>query len=166
VKSSSPNTPSTWLILLCPHTLASQQTCHHSAFSVLAVRISCRVLAVFMFRKQKRRMEKSVNTYSRIKYFLTNKIFWLQVMYRYIRTYDFHCKIVTITCFFIACAALWWKSMIFIILSFLETVHDIVQYRCCIFLLLNRLLRIRLKRKNSLLSYVREGEKVHCECIM
>ena len=52
VKSSSPNTPSTWLIFLCPRTHASPQTCHHSASSVLAVRISCRVIAVFVFRKQ------------------------------------------------------------------------------------------------------------------
>ena len=51
VKSSSPNAPSTWLIFLCPRTHASPQTCHHSASSVLAVRISCRVIAVFVFRK-------------------------------------------------------------------------------------------------------------------
>jgi len=38
-------------------------------------------------------------------------------------------KYVKITCFFIAYAALWWKSMIFIVLSYLETVHDSVQYR-------------------------------------
>jgi len=51
VKSSSPNVPSTWLISLCPHTHASPQTCLHSASSVLTVRISCRVIAVFLFRK-------------------------------------------------------------------------------------------------------------------
>jgi hypothetical protein len=49
--------------------------------------------------------------------------------------------------------------MIFIVLSSLETVHDTAQYRYCIFLLLNRLLRIRLKRQNPLLSYVRERER-------
>jgi len=38
----------------------------------------------------------------------------------------------------------------FIVLSSLET----VQYRYCIFLLLYRLLRIRLKLQNPLLSYV------------
>jgi len=42
--------------------------------------------------------------------------------------------------------------MIFIVLSSLETVH----YRCCIFSLLNHLLKIRLKRKKPLLSYMRE----------
>jgi hypothetical protein len=49
--------------------------------------------------------------------------------------------------------------MIFIVLSSLETVHDTVQYRYCIFALLNRLLRIRLKRQNPLLSCVRERER-------
>ena len=64
--------------------------------------------------------------------------------------------------------------MIFIVLSSLETVRDTVQYRYCIFSLLYRLLRIRLKRQNPLLSYVRERErerqrereKVHCKCTM
>jgi hypothetical protein len=57
--------------------------------------------------------------------------------------------------------------MIFI-LSSIQTVHDTVQYRYCIFLLLNCLLRIRLKRYNPLLSYVREREResVHCKCTM
>ena len=58
------------------------------------------------------------------------------------------------TRFFIAYAALRWKSMIFIVLSSLETLHDTVQKRYCIFLLLYRLLRIRLKCQNPLLSYV------------
>jgi len=49
--------------------------------------------------------------------------------------------------------------MIFIVLSSLETVHNSVQYRYCIFLLLYRLLSIRLKRQNPLLSYVRERER-------
>jgi len=44
----------------------------------------------------------------------------------------------------------------FIVLSSLKTVHDTVQYRYCIFALLYRLLGIRLKRQNPLLSYVRE----------
>ena len=52
VKSSSPNAPRTWLIFLCPRTLTSPQTCHHSASSILAVRISCWVIAVFVFRQQ------------------------------------------------------------------------------------------------------------------
>ena len=49
--------------------------------------------------------------------------------------------------------------MIFIVLSSLETVHGTVQYRYCIFALLYLLLRIRLKRQNPLLSYVRERER-------
>ena len=49
--------------------------------------------------------------------------------------------------------------MIFIVLSYLDTVHDTVQYRYCIFSLLYHLLRIRLKRQNPLLSYVRETER-------
>jgi len=46
----------------------------------------------------------------------------------------------------------------------LETVHDTVQYRHCIFSLIYRPLRIKLKRQNSLLSCVRERERVHCKC--
>jgi len=49
--------------------------------------------------------------------------------------------------------------MIFVVLSSLETVHDTAQYRCCIYSLLYRLLRIKLKRQNSLLSYARERER-------
>jgi hypothetical protein len=56
--------------------------------------------------------------------------------------------------------------MIFTVLSSLETVHDAVQYRYCIFSLLNRLLWIRLKRQNPLLSYVRERKKVHYKCTL
>ena len=58
--------------------------------------------------------------------------------------------------------------MIFIVLSSLETVHDTVRYRYCSFSSLYRLLRIRLKRQNPVLSYVREREreKLHCKCTM
>jgi hypothetical protein len=56
--------------------------------------------------------------------------------------------------------------MIFIVLSSLETVHDTVKYWYCIFSFLNRLLSIRLKRQNPLLSYVRERQKVHSKCAM
>jgi len=66
------------------------QTCHHSASSVLTVRISCRVIAVFVFRKQQG--EWRSQWIPTIGYFLTNNIFLLQVMYRYVSTYDFHCK--------------------------------------------------------------------------
>ena len=83
VKSSGTNAPSNWFVFLCPSTHASTQTCHYSASSILAVPISCHVIAVFVFRKQ-RRMEKSVNTHNGLRYFLTNKIFLLQVMYRYV----------------------------------------------------------------------------------
>jgi len=50
-------------------------------------------------------MEKSVNTHNKLIYFLTNKIFLLQVMYRYVRMI-FIVKCVTITRLFIAYAAL------------------------------------------------------------
>jgi len=50
-------------------------------------------------------MEKWVNTHNRLKYFLTNKIFLLQFMYSYVHML-FIVKCVTITRFFIACAAL------------------------------------------------------------
>jgi hypothetical protein len=132
VKSSSPNIPSSWLIFLCPCTHTSPQTCHHSASSILAVWISLPHYCSVCVQKATRRMEKSVNTHNRLRHFLTNKIFLLQVIYRYVRMI-FIVKCVTITRYFIAYAALWWKSMIFIVLSSLETVHDTVQYRYCIF---------------------------------
>ena len=57
--------------------------------------------------------------------------------------------------------------MIFIVLLSPETVHDTVQYRYCIFSLLNRLLKIRLKVGIPYFhTYEREREKVHCECTM
>jgi len=34
-----------------PHTYASLEICHHSVCSILAVWISCRIIAVFVFRK-------------------------------------------------------------------------------------------------------------------
>jgi len=51
VKPSSPNTSRTSLIFLCLCTHASPPTCHHFASSILAVRISCHVITVFVFRK-------------------------------------------------------------------------------------------------------------------
>ena len=69
--------------------------------------------------------------------------------------------------FSIAYAALCWKSMIFIVLLSLQTVHDTVQYKYCIFSLLYRLLRIRLKCQNPLLSYIQERERkytVNVQC--
>jgi len=103
-------------------------------------------------------MENSVNTHNTPRYFLTNKIVLLQVMYRYV-SMIFIVKCATITLFCTTYAALCWKSMNFIVLSSLETVHDTVQYRYCIFSLLCLLLRIRLKCQNPLLSYVRERER-------
>jgi len=50
-------------------------------------------------------MEKSVNTHNRLRYFLTNKIFLLQVMYRYVHMI-FIVKCVPITRFFTAYAAI------------------------------------------------------------
>jgi hypothetical protein len=51
VKSSRPNAPSTWLVFLCPRTQLPCRTCLYSATSILAVHISCCVVAVFVFRK-------------------------------------------------------------------------------------------------------------------
>ena len=51
LKSSSPNSRSTWPIPLCHRNLPAKQTCLHSACSVLAIRMICRVTAVFVFRK-------------------------------------------------------------------------------------------------------------------
>jgi hypothetical protein len=54
--------------------------------------------------------------------------------------------------------------MTFIVLSSLKTVHDTLKYRYCIFSLLCRPLRIRLKRQESF-TYIltRQRENVHCE---
>ena len=157
VKSSSPNAPSTRLIFLCPRTHASPQTCNLSASSILPVGISCCVIAVFVFRKQQEDWKiwwiPTVDWY-----FVTNKIFSLHVTYRYIHMI-FIVKCVTITRFLIAYEALWWKSVIFIVLSSLETLHGTVQYRYCIFSMLYLLLRVRLKPQNPLLSCVRGRER-------
>jgi len=87
------------------------QTCHHFASSVLAVRISCRVIAVFVLESNKKNGE--VGEYpQKAKILLTNKIFLLQIMYRHARMV-FIVKCITLTRFFIAYAALRWKSVIF-----------------------------------------------------
>ena len=59
----------------------------------------------------------------------------------------------------IAYVVLWWKSINAIVLPSFVTVHDTLQNRECIFSLLYPLLRIRLKRQNPLLSYVRQKER-------
>ena len=51
------------------------------------------------------RMEKSVNTHNRLRYFLRNKTFLLQVTYRYVRMI-FIVKCVTVTLFYCFCSAL------------------------------------------------------------
>ena len=59
--------------------------------------------------------------------------------------------------------------MVFIVLSSLETVHDTLLYMYCIFSLPYLLLRIRLKRQNTLLSYVRDTERkyaVNVQCVV
>ena len=71
----------------------------------------------------------------------------------------FDVKCLTETNLFVACVALWWKRMTFIVLPSFKNVYVTVQYRYCNFSLLNRLLRIRLKCQNSLLSYLRERDR-------
>jgi hypothetical protein len=97
-----------------------------------------------------------VNTHKRLRYFLTHKIFLLQVMNRYV-SMIFIVNCVTVTRFFhCLCSALMEKRD-FYCLSSLETVNDTVQYRYRTFSLLSRLLRIWLKRQNPLLyTYERD----------
>jgi hypothetical protein len=83
-----------------------------------------------------------------------------------VRTYDFHCKMCNNNTFFHCLCSTLMEKDDFIVLSSLETVHDTVEYRYCIFSLLCRLLRIRLKCQNSLVSYIQESEKEHCKCTM
>jgi hypothetical protein len=72
-----------------PHKLA---TILLLAFLLLCYRSVC-------VQKATKRMEESVNTHNRLRYFLTNKIFLLQVMYRCVRMF-FTVKCITITHFF------------------------------------------------------------------
>ena len=48
------------------------------------------------------------------------------------------------------------EKRVFIVPLSLKIVHDTVQYRYCIFSLLYRLLRMKLKRQNPLRPYIRE----------
>jgi len=164
VKFSSPNAPSTWLIFLCPRTHASAQTCHHSASSVLAVRISCRVVAVFTFRKRKRRMEKSVNTHNRLKYFLTHKSF-LITDYVQVRTYDLRCKMCNNNTFFhCLCSALMEKHNFYCsVIPWNCTWYCIVQL--LYFVIAQSSLEDMAKTSESL-TLIRTREKVHCKCTM
>jgi len=82
------------------------------------------------------------------------------------RTYDFHCEMCNNNTFSSFLMQRFEGKHDFIVLSSLETVHGTVQYRYCIFSLLYRLLRIRLKRQNPLFSYERKREKEHCKCAM
>jgi len=57
--------------------------------------------------------------------------------------------------------------MIFIVLSSLESVHDFVQYRYCIFFIALPSLEGYVKTSESLTFIcMRETEKVHCKCTM
>ena len=73
--------------------------------------------------------------------------------------YDFHGKMCNSNTFFHCLCSALMERMVFIVLLSLETVHDTVQYGYCSFPFINPLLRIRLKRQNPLLSYVRERER-------
>ena len=56
--------------------------------------------------------------------------------------------------------------MIFIVLSSLETVHDTVQYRYCIFFIVQSSLEDKAKTSESLNFVLRAREKIHCKCTM
>ena len=76
-----------------------------------------------------------MNTHKRLRYFLTNTIFFI-TGYVQVLVMIFIVKCVTTTSFFIACAARW-KSMIFLVLSSPETVHDPAQCKNCIFFIVS-----------------------------
>jgi hypothetical protein len=159
VKSSSPNVPSTLIIFLCPRTHASPQTCHHSASSILTVRISCHVIAVFVFRKQLEEWRNQwIPTIKRLRYFF-NKLSFLITGYVQVCMYDFYCKMCNNNMFFsLFIQRFDGKAWFFIVLSSLETVHDTVQYRYCIFSLLHHLMRIWLKPESLTFIWMREKE--------
>jgi len=69
-----------------------------------------------------------------------------------VHAYDFHYKMYNNNRVFRCLSSALMENMIFIVLPSLENVHDTAQYRYCVFSLLYRLLRIRLKRQNHLLS--------------
>jgi hypothetical protein len=75
-----------------PRKLATILLLAFSLFALVVALLQCFV------QKVTRRMEKSVNTHNRLRYFLTNKIFLLQIMYRYVRMI-FIVKCITITLF-------------------------------------------------------------------
>jgi hypothetical protein len=122
-----------------PHKLATILLLVFSLFKLVAT-LSQHLCS----ESKKRRMEKSVNTHNRLKYFLTNKIFLLQVTYRYVHMI-FIVKCVNITRFFhCLCNALMEKHDFYCsAIPWNCTWYCTVQY--CIFSLLYRLLRIRLK---------------------
>jgi len=154
-----------------------RRTCLHSASSVLAVRISFRVFAVFVFGKPlftvimaPKRKSSDAGSASKPKRIrdvlsITEKVKNLDMVEikKIVMRGLTSCMARTKHTTFIAYAALWWKSMIFIVLSSIGTVNDTVQYRYCIFSLLYRLLRIMLNRQNPLLSYVPERKNAHCK---
>ena len=156
-KSSTPIAPSTWLIALCPRSHASPQTCHHSASSVLAVRISCRVMAMFLFikplftvimapkRKSNDTGSASKRKRSRDVLPISEKVTILDI------------KEIGKKKTYAETARLYGKNEC--------SIREVMKNKEKISLLY-RLLRIRLKHQNQLLSYVRERETVHCKCTM
>jgi len=122
VKYNSPNTPSTWdSSSFVPVPPLPRKLVNHSASSVLAVRNRCHLKVLFCVQKATRGRDRSVNTNNRLRYFLTNKIFLFQVMYRYVpiifiakicnnntifrclcsallEKRDFYCSVITLNC--------------------------------------------------------------------
>ena len=75
-----------------------------------------------------------MNTHNRLRYFLTNTIFFFLITgYVQVRTYDFHCKICNSNTFFHCLYSALMNCMIFNVLSSLEAAPDTVQYSYCIF---------------------------------
>jgi hypothetical protein len=96
VKSNSPKVHSTWLIFLSPYPCFPANL---SSFCFQRARCSklLRYRSICV-QKATRRIEKMVHTHNRLRYFLRNKIFCLQFMYRYVRMI-FIVKCITITLF-------------------------------------------------------------------
>jgi hypothetical protein len=125
----------------------------HLAFSLFEL---VAALCSVCVQKETRRTEKSVNTHSRLRYFLSNNIFLLQVMYRCVSMI-----------FIVKCVIMFSHCLC----SALKEKHDfycsVTPWNCTwyctvlalYFSLLYHLLRNRLKCQNPLLSYVRERER-------
>ena len=102
-----------------------------------------------------------MNTHNRLRYFLTNTIFLLQVIYRYVRMI-FIVKCVTITRFSLFIQRFDEKHDFYCSLIPLNcTLYSTVQYRYCIFSLFCHLSRIKLKVR-ILYFHTYERQKVQC----